>query len=683
MTKPPPKKPKCDVDSGRIRGKKDRLVTYVLQADPSASLEEIQGQVERCLAKESEQFFPGLLETGADFWDYHEKVGKHPANVRLHRTAETLAGRKRGSEVEKRQRPDWLKGEGLAKNRLAAIAKGAGLVLPIRLREFYADREKKAPGKRPNLGRVRFVVLTLPYYESTFRRNHCKATGRLYDFAYALAKGCGFASVSPSLAFGSFTPLSGTEGTPCADDLVNQWHLPEIGFATRPPTMPSWVDGRGVLVGHPDTGWTPHPELNFTTDSNGNTNSPNIDENRDINILDPNSASAEELVPSPPGLIPLTRFRYHGTRTASLIVSSREAGDSAGSVSGVAPGATLVSIRCVDGVIQIGAQDLADAVMAAVDAGAQVLSISLGGYTLPSLHWAIDWAVANDVIVVAAAGNYWPVVVYPAAYPSCIAVGGSEPFDRVWRGSSRNHLGHTPIDIGAPAACIRNAWWSGTQNTTPRNEGTSFATAMVAGAAALWLQRFNRNVLLSRLGGRVPLQELFRAHLAATARRPTNWNTQLDGPGILNLTGLMSPATMPPPATLPVPAYMTDSLAIFGPASPFFDPGSDHVQVPGWLEAVLGPQGSTVLDNFGEEVANLVLGNPLLGQTAQMLEEGLTIAGDLLDQAAEGVEDVVEDTAEAVEEIAEDVGEAVEDFVNEASETVSDTASTVAGWLGF
>ena len=69
--------------------------------------------------------------------------------------------------------------------------------------------------------------------------------------------------------------------------------------------------------------------------------------------------------------------------------------------------------------------NVAHAVVAAVNGGAQVISISLGGYPAPILEWVITWAVAQNVIVVAAAGNVYPFVVYPAAYPACIGVGAS------------------------------------------------------------------------------------------------------------------------------------------------------------------------------------------------------------------------------------------------------------------
>lgn len=73
------------------------------------------------------------------------------------------------------------------------------------------------------------------------------------------------------------------------------------------------------------------------------------------------------------------RNHYHGTRTASVMIS-----DNAGRIDGVAPGALVAPIRCVQDVVilapEIDDDLLADAIVLAVDRGCQVISISLGGY---------------------------------------------------------------------------------------------------------------------------------------------------------------------------------------------------------------------------------------------------------------------------------------------------------------
>jgi hypothetical protein len=63
--------------------------------------------------------------------------------------------------------------------------------------------------------------------------------------------------------------------------------------------------------------------------------------------------------------------------------------------------------------------------------------MSVGGHAIPWLEGVIAHAVSvRNIIVCAAAGNATPFVVYPAAYPDCIAVASSTPTDRPAASSS-------------------------------------------------------------------------------------------------------------------------------------------------------------------------------------------------------------------------------------------------------
>jgi hypothetical protein len=686
--KDPPKRSKGLYSRGRIKQPPDRLVRFALQADDNADLKKLKEKIDLCLATQAKKYMPELIKIADSFWEYHQKVGRHPQHTRkLRKTEDFLppSSQAKPSRPQRAKVPYYLD-DGEVKKRLAAAKKKRAPGIPFKLRPFNPNRHKRPPKNFPELARYNFLVLTLPLYERTYKRSRCNFQGDLFDVAYILRKCCKLHSVSPDLQYPNFQLYAFSGDAPCPNGTGSPtWHLDNINF----DAVPAGIDGSGIRIGHPDTGWTPHSELNFSDDGSDPPSSPNIDQNADINIIDPNSASAEEAVPSPPGIL---RWRYHGTRTASMLVSDAVTGGTLDTtddeendrVRGLARGASVVSIRCVNGVIVIGGLDVADAIMAAVDTGADVISISLGGYALPLLQYAVQWAVANDIIVVAAAGNKWPFVVYPAAYRACIAAGGATIDDTVWSGSARNHLGDTPIDISAPAECVQNPSWdeAGVESTNP-SSGTSFATAIVAGAAALWLQRFRRDILIMRLRGRVPLQELFRAHLAASARRPAGWNTALDGPGILNLTGLMNAAVMPRPETLPIPPYVTLSLTLTGPLSPFFDPATDSFTPPPWVRAVFGDQAERIVDNFGEEITNWMQTDPVIATGVQVIQEAVETARQVAEAAAEGIEDVVEDVEAFVEDVVEEVAEVVEDVIDAAADAASDAVETVAGWFGF
>lgn len=100
------------------------------------------------------------------------------------------------------------------------------------------------------------------------------------------------------------------------------------------------------------------------------------------------------------------------------------------------------------------------------------------------------------MIVVGAAGTYWPLTVFPAGHPECVGVGGSTADDQRWQNSGQNYLGVTMIQISAPSEFVRQAAWNfDGDETASRDFGTSFGAAIVAGAAALWLERHGSDAL--------------------------------------------------------------------------------------------------------------------------------------------------------------------------------------------
>jgi type VII secretion-associated serine protease mycosin len=177
----------------------------------------------------------------------------------------------------------------------------------------------------------------------------------------------------------------------------------------------------------------------------------------------------------------------HGT-TVSAIIAGR--GDDNEGVIGIAPKAKILPVRVLDEENRYDdAIIVAKAVRWAVDRGARVINLSLGGNgTSEALAAALDYAFAKDVVVVACTGNTSASsdneVWYPAREPGVLAVAGLErDGQKLWSGSI---TGKDTV-IAAPATQLVGAragggYW--------RVQGTSFAAPMVSATAALVRSRW-------------------------------------------------------------------------------------------------------------------------------------------------------------------------------------------------
>ena len=176
----------------------------------------------------------------------------------------------------------------------------------------------------------------------------------------------------------------------------------------------------------------------------------------------------------------------HGTTVAGLIAGRADDDDG---VVGLAPNAKILPIRVLDADNRYSdAMIVARAVRLAVDSGAKVINLSLGGAgTSPALAAALDYAFARDVVVVACTGNVLPQattsVWFPAREPGVIAVAGLEKeTDVLWNGSITG--GATVLT--APATDLVGAKTGGFW----RVRGTSFAAPLVSASAALVRSRW-------------------------------------------------------------------------------------------------------------------------------------------------------------------------------------------------
>jgi len=128
--------------------------------------------------------------------------------------------------------------------------------------------------------------------------------------------------------------------------------------------------------------------------------------------------------------------------------------------------------------------DLASAIIHAVDQGADILSNSWGGYEESALlHEAVKYAYENDVLVVAAAGNSaWNVKAFPAGYDEVIAVTATNASDDP---ASFTNFGDW-VELAAPGVRIYSTVYN---DDYEYMSGTSMACPHVSGVAALvWSQ---------------------------------------------------------------------------------------------------------------------------------------------------------------------------------------------------
>jgi subtilisin family serine protease len=156
----------------------------------------------------------------------------------------------------------------------------------------------------------------------------------------------------------------------------------------------------------------------------------------------------------------------HGTSVASIVAGS------APDAAGIAPSATILSIRVIDTDDKADVFTVSQGIVAAVDTGAQLINLSLGGYsTSDVLTRAITYAADHGVVIVAAAGNDGiNRLVWPAADPRIVSVGATDATGRLAAFSNSGpQLQLTAPGIGIQAATLANqrALFSGTSAATP------------------------------------------------------------------------------------------------------------------------------------------------------------------------------------------------------------------------
>ncbi|MFI6948157.1 S8 family peptidase [Streptomyces sp. NPDC050422] len=289
--------------------------------------------------------------------------------------------------------------------------------------------------------------------------------------------------VTPKEAAGAWSSLAaGSSGVGELASGVESVQLDRVAKATLDVSVPQigapevWkagYDGTGVKVavldtgidtGHPDVGGKVVAQQNFTEEEDAQDH------------------------------------HGHGTHVASTVAGTGAKSD--GRFKGVAPGADLL----VGKVLNNAGSGLDSGIIAgmewAVDQGANIVSMSLGGTDRPGndpLEEAVE-ALSDKALFVIAAGNAGgeSTIGTPGVAESALTVGAVDKKDALASFSSRGPRpedGGVKPDVTAPGVDITAASAAGTMPDSPHPvpgyvamSGTSMATPHVAGAAALLAQ---------------------------------------------------------------------------------------------------------------------------------------------------------------------------------------------------
>lgn len=239
-------------------------------------------------------------------------------------------------------------------------------------------------------------------------------------------------------------PIADYRGLGAADPLypiqpaASDWHLAELHRVSTGRNVTVAVIDSGVDAGHPDLAGQLALRRNFVDDV-------------------PDAAEA------------------HGTAVAGVIAA--RTGNGVG-IAGVAPGARIMALRaCWETARQparCNSFTLGKAINYALENGARIINLSLGGPPDRLLQSLLEAALARGVIVVGAADPQRADGGFPASHPGVIAVA---------RGGEGRQVASTMLF--APGtdipSCVPGTKWG-------MVSGSSYAAAHVAGLSALLAQ---------------------------------------------------------------------------------------------------------------------------------------------------------------------------------------------------
>lgn len=246
---------------------------------------------------------------------------------------------------------------------------------------------------------------------------------------------------------------------PSGGDVIGVGSHANILDAMNVKTTPSGAVKVCVL----DTGYAPHPDFN-----------------------------GRVILSDPLGTNTTMDTRGHGMQCIGLACGPLAPYDGSKRY-GMAYGSTILNGHVVSVVGVVCDCTIIRGIQWAAQQGAAVVNISagttpyLGGYSA-QMEAAALRAKRNNVLVIAAAGNNSEgvgnlPVTHPANCPSIMAVAALDHQLKPWKYSCMTVYANQRVDIAAPGEMIRTSYLNGGFKEL---SGTSAASALVSGVAALW-----------------------------------------------------------------------------------------------------------------------------------------------------------------------------------------------------
>jgi subtilisin len=262
------------------------------------------------------------------------------------------------------------------------------------------------------------------------------------------------------------------------------WGVARLGLDGLPYT------GKGVRIAVLDTGIdVNHPDLRTVS-------------RQGFSVIDGKRPTADD--------------NGHGTHVAGTIAAQR---NGIGIV-GVAPGATVYSVKVLDEKGSGKLSGLIEGLSWCIDHRIRVANLSLSSSTEnQTFRDAIAAARKAGITLVCAAGNNGPgpnTVGYPAKFPEAVAVAATDENDEIATFSARGK----EITVAAPGVNIKSTWPKRRYKTT---SGTSMASPHVTGVVALMLEA-DPSLTPSEI----------KAVLQSTAARLPDLKPEEQGAGMIN-----------------------------------------------------------------------------------------------------------------------------------------------------